>query len=172
LLLHALRARSFGIRIRLKAAQLNTNNQSTFVWRTRAPILKSWARRVSICAERQGWGSPLRSLPSRQRLALSEPVPLRRPRRQQQLIPFLASQLNSRSLVPAEPYSKSSLSGRDAQLSRTKLITSTTLPFKMPDRTSSQKNLSLDELSRLGKLLMPLAASIAAQIAPITLEKA
>ena len=29
-LLHALCARSFGIRIRLKAAQLNTNNQSTF----------------------------------------------------------------------------------------------------------------------------------------------
>jgi len=28
-------------------------------------------------------------------------------------------------------------------------MTSTTLPFKMPDRTSSQKNLSLDELSRL-----------------------
>ena len=27
---HALCARSFGIRIRLKAAQLNTNNQSTF----------------------------------------------------------------------------------------------------------------------------------------------
>jgi len=26
------------------------------VWRTRAPILKSWARRVSICAERQGCG--------------------------------------------------------------------------------------------------------------------
>src|SRR5437899_11166927 len=30
LLLHALCARSFGIRIRLKTAQLNTNNQSTF----------------------------------------------------------------------------------------------------------------------------------------------
>src|SRR5467141_2934879 len=29
-LLHALCARSFGIRIRLKTAQLNTNNQSTF----------------------------------------------------------------------------------------------------------------------------------------------
>jgi hypothetical protein len=29
-LLHALCARSFGMRIRLKAAQLNTNNQSTF----------------------------------------------------------------------------------------------------------------------------------------------
>ena len=28
-------------------------------------------------------------------------------------------------------------------------MTSTTLPFKMPDRTSSQKNLSLDGLSRL-----------------------
>jgi hypothetical protein len=65
------------------------------------------------------------------------------------LIPFLASQLNAQSLVPAEPCSKSSLSGRDAELSRTKLITVTTLPFKMPDRTSSQKNLGLDELSRL-----------------------
>ena len=65
------------------------------------------------------------------------------------MIPFLASQLNSQSLVPAEPCSKSSLSGRDAELSRTQLMTSTTLPFKMPDRTSSQKNLSLDELSRL-----------------------
>src|SRR5205823_14473068 len=29
-LIHALCARSFGIRIRLKTAQLNTNNQSTF----------------------------------------------------------------------------------------------------------------------------------------------
>jgi len=28
-------------------------------------------------------------------------------------------------------------------------MTSTTLPFKIPDRTSSQKNLSLDELSRI-----------------------
>jgi hypothetical protein len=65
------------------------------------------------------------------------------------LIPFLASQLNAQSLVPAEPCSKSSLSGRDAELSRTKLMTVTTLPFKMPDRTSSQKNLGLDELSRL-----------------------
>jgi hypothetical protein len=45
------------------------------------------------------------------------------------LIPFLASQLNSQSLVPAEPWAKSSLSSRDAELSRTKLMTSTTLPF-------------------------------------------
>jgi hypothetical protein len=61
-------------------------------------------------------------------------VPLRHPRRQQQSIPFLASQLNSQSLVPAEPCSKSSPSGRDAELSRTKLINSTTLAFKMPHR--------------------------------------
>jgi hypothetical protein len=42
---------------------------------------------------------------------------------------FLASQLNSQSLVPAEPCSKSSLSGRDPELSLTMLMTWTTLPF-------------------------------------------
>ncbi len=46
--------------------------------------------------------------------------------------------LNSQSLVPAEPCSKFFLSGRDAELSRTQLRTSTTLPFKMPERTSAQ----------------------------------
>ena len=63
--------------------------------------------------------------------------------------PFLASQLNSQSLVPAEPCSKSSLSGRDARTVPHHLLTCTTLPSSMPDRTSSQQNLSLDELSRL-----------------------
>ncbi len=52
-----------------------------------------------------------------------------------------------------------SLSGRDAELSRTKLMTSMTLPFKMPDRTSSPKNLSLDELSRLATSIAMLAAA-------------
>ena len=54
---------------------------------------------------------------------------LRRPRRQQQLTPFLASQLTPKSLLSAEPCSKSSLSGRHAELSLTKLMIWTTLPF-------------------------------------------
>jgi len=73
--------------------------------------------------------SPLHPFPSRQRLALSEPAPFCRPRRQQQLISFLTSQLNSHSLVPAEPCLKSSLSGRHADPSLTNLMTWSILPF-------------------------------------------
>ena len=50
---------------------------------------------------------PLYPLPSGYRLALSEPVPRRRPRRQQQLIRFFPSQFNFLPAVRAEPCSKS-----------------------------------------------------------------
>src|SRR5439155_4353315 len=89
---------------------------------------------------------PLRSLSPRHRLALSEPVPFRRARRQQQLTRFLTSEPDSPQAVSAEPCAKSpALCSRSSFVSHSPLRPLDSAIPRHPDHTFR----SSDELSRL-----------------------
>src|SRR3989441_5638129 len=89
---------------------------------------------------------PLRSLSPRHRLALSEPVPFRRARRQQQLTRFLTSEPDSPQAVSAEPCAKSpALCSRSSFVSHPPLRPLDSAIPRHPDHTFR----SSDELSRL-----------------------
>src|SRR5947209_6579515 len=91
---------------------------------------------------------PLRSLSPRHRLALSEPVPFRRARRQQQLTRFLTSEPDSPQAVSAEPCAKSpALCSRSSFVSHPPLRPLDSAIPRHPDHTFR----SSDELSRLGR---------------------
>src|SRR5439155_22737153 len=82
------------------------------------------------------------------RLALSEPVPFRRARRQQQLTRFLTSEPDSPQAVSAEPCAKSpALCSRSSFVSHPPLRPLDSAIPRHPDHTFR----SSDELSRLGK---------------------